>query len=61
MIPDKIFEIGAMLGLQREDIQNIVSDKLITDAVDDLEAPSSPVDTYPKGTDYGTVSIKDFQ
>jgi len=60
MIPDKIIRVGAMLGLVPKDIRNIVSDKSILGKTDNLEAQLSPVDTYIKGTLYGTISINDF-
>ena len=58
---NKIFEVGAMLGLKPKDIKNLLLDKTIQDTRDDLEVPSSPVDIYPKGTEYGTISINDFK
>ena len=59
MIPTKIFEIGAMLGLERKDIRDVTSDTSMSDRPDKIEVSMSPTDTY-KGALYGTVSIKNF-
>ncbi len=60
MNSDKIFKLGAMLGLKPKDIRNLVIDRTIQDTRDDLEVPSFPLDIYPKGSFYGTISINDF-
>ena len=59
MIPHKIYEIGAMLGLEYKDIRDLVLD--ISDEPDKLEVSMSPTDTYKGVLRYGAVSIKDFQ
>ncbi|UCD13777.1 MAG: hypothetical protein JSW60_09520 [Thermoplasmatales archaeon] len=56
MIPNKIYEIAAMLGLEYKDFKDLVSDK-----PNKLEFSISPTDTYKDGIKYGTVSLKDFQ
>ncbi|UCD14140.1 MAG: hypothetical protein JSW60_01620 [Thermoplasmatales archaeon] len=56
MIPNKIYEIAATLGLEYKDIRDLESDK-----PDKLELSISPTDTYKDGIKYGTVSLKDFQ
>ena len=61
MFSDKIFELGAMLGLETKDIKNLVLDKTIRDTRSELEELSSPADIYPKGELYGTISINDFK
>jgi len=60
MIPENIYEIGDILGLEYRDIQDLISDKSSLDSTDNLEIPSSPVDSYKEITLYGTVSINDF-
>ncbi len=60
MTSNKIFKLGAMLGLKPKDIRKLVLDKTIKDKKKDIEVPSSPVDAYIKGITYGTISIKDF-
>ncbi|UCD13184.1 MAG: hypothetical protein JSW60_06390 [Thermoplasmatales archaeon] len=59
MIPNKIYKIGAMLGLENKDIRDLVTD--ISDEPDKLEVSPSPIDTYKEPCMYGTVSLKDFQ
>ena len=61
MIPHKIYEIGAMLGLEYKDVRDLVSDTSISDKPDKLEVSMSPTDTYKGVLRYGAVSIKDFQ
>ncbi|UCD12947.1 MAG: hypothetical protein JSW60_05110 [Thermoplasmatales archaeon] len=60
MIPAKIFEIGAMFGLNDKDIKNLVAN------VDKTDIPkasaTSPLDNYKgDGIFYGTISINDFR
>ena len=58
MIPDKIFEIGSMLGLQHRDIKNLTVKKQTSKP---LVKKSSPMETYKSsGGDYGTISINHF-
>lgn len=57
MIPDKI---GDMLRLKDEDIYDVIANKSSFDKMNISETPPSPVDTYPKGSLYGTLSINDF-
>jgi hypothetical protein len=60
MIPDKIYEIGHMLGLNNKDIYAAIANGPKSGESNVLKKPSSPVDAYPKWSFYGTVSIKDF-
>jgi len=53
----RVYELGHMLGLEHEDIQDIISKKLITETSANL---TSPKEIYPKGTLYGTICISDF-
>lgn len=58
MIPDKLFEIGNMLGLQHRDIKNLMVKKQTSKTP---VKKSSPIETYKSsGGDYGTISIKHF-
>ena len=58
MIPNKIFEIGSMLGLKQKDVQNLIVKKQTTKPTVKL---SSPIEVYKSsGGDYGTISINDF-
>ena len=61
MISDKIYEIGNMLGLENEDIYDVIANKSASDKMNISKTPPSPVDTYGKIILYGTVSIKDFR
>ena len=53
----KVYELGHMLGLEYEDIQDIISDKKTIETNVKL---TSPKEIYPKGATYGTICIKDF-
>ena len=60
MIPDKVYEIGGMLGLEHKDLRDLVISSSVSDKTNISETPPSPVDVYPKGELYGTVSKNDF-
>jgi hypothetical protein len=58
MIPEEIYELGNMVGLDRKDIKN-----LLTDTSRNTKVPFSPIETYKNGGPgdlYGTISINDF-
>lgn len=57
MTSDKVYEVGYMLGLGHEDIQDIISNKQTIETNVKL---TSPKEIYPKGTMYGTICINDF-
>ena len=54
MIPEEIFELGDILGLEHNEIKDF-----ILDTTNNIDVPFSPVDSYKYGL-YGTVSINDF-
>lgn len=57
MLSDKIYEKGKNLGLNKEDIDIILSAK------QNREIPVkffSPVEVYKGENKYGTISVKDF-
>lgn len=54
MIPEELYKLGDMLGLEQKDIQNFIKD-----TSGNREVPFSPADSYKFGL-YGTVSINDF-
>lgn len=57
MIPDGLYEIGEMLGLEQNDINNV-----ITNTSDTKKANiTSPTNLYKDYTFYGTVSINHFK
>ncbi len=58
MFPHKIYEIAKDLGLNKKDIDNILSTPSLT--YKDNIAYSSPTEVYKIIGRYGTVSIKDF-
>lgn len=60
MIPEEIYKIGDLLGLENKDIQGLVIDKSSPDVTGDVEVPFSPVNSYKFGL-YSTVSLNDFQ
>jgi len=58
MFPDKIYKIGEILGLSKEDMDIFLSAK------QNSATPvrfSLPVEVYKGIIEYGTVSIKDFK
>lgn len=56
MIPDKVYEIGNMLGLNKEDIEGVERKKS-----NEKVSIMPPADAYNNAIGrYGTVSIKDF-
>jgi len=60
MISDKIYEMGALLGLENEDIYDVITNKSASDKTNILQILLSPVNAYKDGSLYGTVSINDF-
>jgi hypothetical protein len=62
MIPDKIFEIGSMLGVAPREIEVIVStnSNLNTREVKSGTMGTNDLSTYKDGIFYGTISINDF-
>ena len=58
MIPEKVYEIGAMLGLEYKDITDILSSRSTYDKTDESYIPAN---IYKDGIYYGTISIKDFK
>jgi len=58
---NKIYEVGAMLGLKPKEIQNIISNNSISDISGIKKTPLSTVSEYGKGSLYATLSMKDFQ
>jgi hypothetical protein len=57
---EEIYELGDMLGLDHKEIQNVLSDNKTLNKSKKTTKPSSPVDNYKCGVDYGTISINDF-
>ena len=61
MIPEEIFSIGNMLGLEHKDLQYLIPERSNQDTTNNVEVPFSPVASYKvDGTYYGTISINDF-
>ncbi len=62
MIPNKIFEMGSMLGLAPEEIKGIVSinAKVNSGQIKPGTMGTNDFSTYKDGTYYGTISINDF-
>ncbi len=54
---NKIYQLGKELGLQERDIDEVIESS--KEAVN-KEVPS-PMEIYPFGGFYGTISIKDFR
>ena len=65
MTPEnKLYRLGKLVGLGREEIDEIiqtvpVSDEQLNDST--MSSLQYPMDVYGPGTLYGTVSINDFQ
>lgn len=65
MTPEnKLYRLGKIVGLGREEIDEIiqkvpVSDEQLNDST--MSSLQYPMDVYMPGTLYGTVSINDFQ
>ena len=57
MIPNKLYELGQCLGLDKRDIDNVYS-SLATKKGD--ASFTSPLEVYKDSCHYGTISIKDF-
>ena len=57
MAEESIYKLGEKLGLNSKDINTVLEKRTASDKPVSL---SLRVDSYPKGTHYGTVSIKDF-
>ena len=53
MIPEEIYELGDILGLEHKEIKDFILDK------SNLDVTFSPLDNYKVGL-YGTISINDF-
>ena len=58
MFPPKIYEIGRDLGLDKMDIDNVLSKK---PSELEMVTSTSPVDVYKGVGRYGTVSVNDFK
>ena len=58
MISEKVYEIGAMLGLECKDINDILSSRSTFYKTDET---CTPANIYKDVIYYGTVSIKDFK
>jgi len=58
MFPEEVYRICKILGLNKEDVENVVVDK--STGRDNVEFTSS-VDVYKSEGRYGTISIRDFQ
>ena len=58
MVSDKLYEIGGNLGLNKKDIDGVLSTRPANK--DNVES-ISPVEVYKAIGRYGTVSINDFQ
>ena len=57
----QIFEIGFLLGLQQNDVCNIIEKKNKIYYGETTNISTNPFDTYKiEGGHYGTISIKDF-
>ena len=56
---NKIYELGKTLGLDKKDIDNVLSPKEIYKA-GTIYGTVSPKEIYKAGTIYGTVSPKDL-
>ena len=62
MSSNRIYDIGAMIGLKYNEIQYLLSEKSMSVMMKNPVKPCSPMDTYKNdGSWYGTISIKDFQ
>ncbi len=53
---NKIYQLGKELGLQERDIDEVIEGGKVVNK----EVPS-PMEIYPFGGYYGTISIKDFR
>ena len=61
MIPEEIFIVGDMLGLEHKDLQDLIPEKSSQIKPNNMNAPSFPLDNYKvEGGYYGTISINDF-
>jgi len=61
MIPEEIFNIGNMLGLEHKDLQNLIPEKSSPDTRNNVEVSFSPLESYKvDGAYYGTISINHF-
>jgi hypothetical protein len=62
MIPNKIFELGSLLGVAPGEIEGIVStnSNLNTREVKSGTVGTNDLSTYKHGIFYGTISINDF-
>ena len=58
MTSNRVYELGYMLGLEHDDIQDILYKKQTTEISMNLTFPK---EIYPKGTLYGTIGTSDFQ
>lgn len=59
MNPSKIYEIGAMLGIEEKDIRDLTS--TLYKPIKSEISTSNPIDSYKPGLLYGSISIKDFK
>lgn len=58
MVSNQIYRLGGNLGLNKKEINDILSYK--NSKQYNIFKNSSPIDVYKYGSDYGTISIKDF-
>ena len=64
MIPEEIYGVGGLLGLEDKDIQELLLENSNPDSKDYIDLQLSPANTYKNsgpGELYGTLSIKDFK
>ena len=56
----KIYEIGAMLGIEEKEIRDLTSN--LDEPIKSSISTSNPIDVYKTpGIKYGSISIKDFK
>jgi hypothetical protein len=58
MYPKEIYKLGINLGLNKQDIESVLSST--SDKKEEINT-TSPADVYKGVGRYGTVSIKDFE
>ena len=57
MIPDKLYELGRSLSLDKKDIENVYFSLA---KKEDNIGVVAPLEVYKGTSHYGTISIKDF-
>ena len=58
----KLYHLGEMVGLRKEEIDEIIQTVPNTQLPDPvMPSLQNPIDVYSPAADYGTVSIRDFR